>query len=471
MQLSPTRVTAVTSWRQVDKSTRLRAARAKPLLRLVDSSTWTGGAPGTLIAMTRKRIVLATFGSLGDVHPLLPVAFELRSRGHDVVFATSAVYEEKIRAAGLEFHPLRPDIPREDPATIAYMLDSRRGPERLLREFLMPAMRDQYADLSDATRGADLMLASELIYAAPLVAEKSGIRWATHVLAPLSFFSRYDPPVVPNFPEFAGLYRMGPSLVGAMMSFGRLLTRPWIRPLLALRRELGLGAGPHPVFEGKFSPSLVLAMFSRVIGAPQRDWPANTRQTGFSLFDADGDGTLPDDVEAFLASGEPPLVFTLGSSAVVDPGRFFHESVEAAARLGRRALLIAGEQRPVEAVPESVHVSGYIPYSRVFPRAAAVVHPGGIGTTAQALRAGTPMVVVPYSFDQPDNAARLRRAGVSETVPRHLYRGDRVASVLSRILIESRYRNRARELAREMSSEDGAAGAADALVEVASRVR
>lgn len=412
--------------------------------------------------MTRKRVVLATFGSLGDVHPLMPIAFELRDRGHDVVFATSEVYRDKITAAGLEFHPLRPDIPKEDPGTIAYMLDARRGPERLLREFLMPSFRDQYADLFDATDGADLLLASELIYAAPLVVAKRKLAWATHVLAPLSFFSKYDPPIVPNHPEAAALYRLGPAVVSAMMRAGRLLTRPWIAPVFELRRELGLPPGPHPMFDGKFSPELVLAIFSRVIAGPQPDWPPNTKQTGFTFFDA-ADVPVPPDVEEFLAAGEAPIVFTLGSSAVVDPGRFFHESVEAAARVGRRALLVAGDDAPLDNVPPHVHVSGYVPYSAVFPRACAVVHPGGIGTTAQALRAAVPMIVVPYSFDQPDNAHRLRRAGVSETITRRQYRANRVASTLQRILGDARYRDRVRELSLEMQEEDGARAAADAL--------
>lgn len=408
------------------------------------------------------KIVIATFGSLGDLHPVMAVGIELRERGHHVVIATSGVYEERVVASGLGFHPLRPDIPRDDPATIAYMLDAKKGPERLLREYLMPAVREQYADLIDATRGADVLLASELVYAAPLVAETTAIRWATHALAPLSFFSSYDPPIAPNHPEAALFYRLGPRFVRTMLRFGRVLTDRWMRELYTLRRELGLARGLHPVFEGKFSPRLVLAMFSRVIGEPQPDWPPHTVQTGFTFFDAN-DGTVPRDVEEFLSAGEPPIVFTLGSSAIVDPGRFFHESIDAAARLGRRALLIAGDERPVDRVPPHVHLSAYVPYSAVFPRVAAVVHPGGIGTTAQTLRAGVPMIVVPYSFDQPDNAARLRRAGVSETIPRHRYRADRVAATLRRILDEPRYRRNARALAAEMAQEPGASGAADAV--------
>ena len=108
------------------------------------------------------------------------------------------------------------------------------------------------------------------------------------------------------------------------------MTKSWIGPVLELRKELGLSEGPHPVFEGKFSPQLVVAMFSAVMATPQHDWPPNTEQTGFTFYDA-ATGTLPAELEAFLDAGEPPVVFTLGSAAVLDPGAFFHERIEAAA--------------------------------------------------------------------------------------------------------------------------------------------
>jgi UDP:flavonoid glycosyltransferase YjiC (YdhE family) len=234
------------------------------------------------------------------------------------------------------------------------------------------------------------------------------------------------------------------------------VTKSWIGPVLELREELGLPAGPHPVFEGKFSPRLNVAMFSPVMGRPQPDWPPNTVQTGFSFYDA-GTGELAPELEAFLDAGEPPVVFTLGSAAVLDPGAFFHESIEAAERLRIRALLIAGDWRPERTPAPNVHVSGYAPYSAVFARASVIVHQGGIGTTAQALRAGKPMVVVPYGFDQPDNAARLRRLGVSETIGRKKYDSARAMEALRRV---SAYAERA----REVRVEDGTKGTCDALL-------
>src|SRR5262249_35745081 len=157
-----------------------------------------------------------------------------------------------------------------------------------------------------------------------------------------------------------------------------------------------------------------LAMFSPVIGPPQADWPPKTTQTGFPFYE--GDGELPPEVAAFLDAGDPPIVFTLGSSAVGAPGVFYDESVGAVRRLGGRAVLLVGRHadRPVtEALPGSILVVDYAPHAPLFRRARAIVHHGGIGTTAQALRAGRPMLVVPHAHDQQDNARRVARLGVA----------------------------------------------------------
>jgi UDP:flavonoid glycosyltransferase YjiC (YdhE family) len=380
-----------------------------------------------------------------------------------VAFATNKAHRERIAKLGFEVHSIRPDVGPDDPEMMAYLLDLNRGPERLVREVVFPALRGQYEDLERVTRGADLLMAGELVHAAPILAEKTGIAWATHVLAPLSFFSAYDPPVVPPYPALAHLYRFGPAAGRALAWFGRIVTRSWIGPVVELREELGLPPGRHPIFEGKFSPQLVLAMFSPLVGAPQPDWPPNTEQTGFTFYDGT-DAPLARDVEDFLAAGEPPVVFTLGSSAVLDPGQFFDESAAAAERLGMRALLIGGGK----ASTGRVHVAPYAPYSAVFARARVIVHQGGIGTTAQALRAGKPMVVVPYGFDQPDNAARVRRLGVAETIARKKYDARRAVEALRRV---TDYAKRAAMLAEQIRAEDGACGAADAVERLMARGR
>jgi UDP:flavonoid glycosyltransferase YjiC (YdhE family) len=135
--------------------------------------------------------------------------------------------------------------------------------------------------------------------------------------------------------------------------------------------------------------------------------------------------------------------------------------------LGERALLLIGDERNRPAsLPEGVAAFDYAPYSEVLPRARAVVHQGGVGTTGQGLRAGVPSLVVPFSHDQFDNAARVARLGAGRSLPRSKYNAQSAARELRLMLNDKSYAERAAEVGRIVQSEDGAASACDAIEEV-----
>jgi UDP:flavonoid glycosyltransferase YjiC (YdhE family) len=159
-------------------------------------------------------------------------------------------------------------------------------------------------------------------------------------------------------------------------------------------------------------------------------------------------------------------VFTLGSSAVVIGGDFYVESAEAARRLGRRAVLLVGKEgwnQLPHPLPEGVLACEYAPHGELFPHAAAIVHQGGVGTTGQALRAGHPMLVVPFAHDQPDNAFRVARRGVGRVLPRNRYQAARVVRELRLLLETPSYAARAAEVGRQVRAENGVETACNAL--------
>jgi rhamnosyltransferase subunit B len=419
------------------------------------------------------RIVLSNIGTFGDINPLIAIALEMKRRGYAPVMALPAVYEPKIVPLGLEFHAVRPDIDPGNSKLVEMVYDVKRGTEVGLREFLFPALRETYADLLDAAtkpERADLLLLGELNYAGPLVAEVTGIPWASYVLAPLSFFSAFDPPVLPPYPRLARADKAVPGFGRVIKRLARFVSRKWPEPIYELRRELGLPRGRNPLFDAKHSPYLVLALFSRVLGHEQKDWPEHTKITGFCFYDADaGNQALPANLEAFLAAGPAPVVFTLGSAAVLAAGRFYEFSAKAAIKLGVRAVLLIGtdeRNRPAQTLPETICVAEYAPYSELFSRAAMVVHQGGVGTTAQCLRAGKPMLIMPYSHDQPDNGRRMRRLKVARVIQRGKYTPLRVARRLKAMLTEPLLARRAESVARQLSREDGVRAACDALEEL-----
>jgi rhamnosyltransferase subunit B len=415
------------------------------------------------------RIVLSSFGTLGDIHPLIALALELRHRGHVPVLAVPELFRSRIVSLGLEFAPVGPTLNPEDNQLVAMLMDIRKGTERTLREILFPAIRQSYLELLAAVQangGADLLLAGELVYQAPIVAEVTKIPWASFVLAPLSFFSRYDAPVLPPYPMLARLQPALPGMGRVIARFARWVTRSWPEPIYQLRAELGLGRGADPIFEAKHSPFLVLAMFSGLLGDPQPDWPAATKITGFVFYDGDaGQRDLPPAVEQFLQQGPPPLVFTLGSAAVLDAGDFYQQSALAAGLTGQRAVLLVGsDPRNVpRQLPPNVCVASYAPYSLLFPRASVIIHQGGVGTTAQALQSGKPMLVMPYSHDQPDNARRVRRLGVARVIRRPKYTAEAAARKINLLLESPRIQRRAARIGERLHQEDGVKAACDAL--------
>ena len=417
-----------------------------------------------------KKIVIAPYGSLGDLHPMLAIALELRSRGHEIVINTLEVYREKIDWLGFEFHPLRPAFDHEDRELAKRIMDAKNGTERLVLDILMPNLMPMYEDLTAAVEGADALISGEVVYAAASVVEKTNIKWISTSLAPLSLFSAHDPGVFPNAEWLKRLRFLGVNFHKFLFSFVRGTIKNWYIPYKKFRREIGLNPNHDPIIEDKYSKLLHLAMFSKVLGKPQPDWHRPTLQTGFCFYDGQKDlGAMPEELEKFLDAGEPPIVFTLGSAAVMDAGDFFEESIEAAKILNRRAVVLYGIfNEPPEGLSEDIVGFDYAPFSEIFPRAACVVHQGGVGTTAQVLRAGVPHLIMPYSHDQPDNAWRCERLGVARVISRDDYYGENAAAEIEEILDES-YKENAVEASKIVKVEHGTKMACDAIESVLKR--
>ncbi len=421
---------------------------------------------------SHPRILLTTFGSFGDLHPFIAVALELKRRGCEPVIGTSAAYREKIESAGIEFASIRPDMPSKDKAreVMRRAMDKHTGTQVVIRELMIGNLRDSYEDTVKASKGVDAIVSHALTYSSPIVAEQFSIPWAYVGLQPVIFFSAYDPSVFPEAPWLRNLKHLGPKFFRGLMDLGFSRLAHWADPIADLRRELGLPKSlKNPIYLGQYSPFLNLALFSKALAAPQPDWPAHTVQTGFAFYDHYDKSQQPmtKELKRFLDSGDPPVVFTLGTAAVRDAGRFYHESVLATRKLGLRAVLLTGAETGndigLNLEKEEIAVP-YAPYSELLPRALVNVHQGGVGTTGQAMRAGKPMLIMPYAHDQPDNAARLTRLGVARNISRSRYNGNSASVEISRLVADNSYVNNAEQVARIVDAESGAACAADALV-------
>jgi rhamnosyltransferase subunit B len=419
--------------------------------------------------MRAAHIVIATVGSLGDLFPFLAMGRALRARGHRVTVATHAVHQLPIEQAGLDFADASglPE-PADRAAFTALAFHRWKGPRFIVHDFAALDVHDSYAKLAPVCADADLLITTTLAFAGQILGEQlSGagrLRWLSAVLAPAGFLSAFDPPPT-GIAMLDAWVRRSPRRGRWLQRAAERVTRPWTSPVRALRRELGLPSqSPQgdPFHRGQHAPQGVLAMFSPLLGGAQPDWPSQVHLTGFARYAQPAvlDPALVD----FLDAGSPPLVFTLGSTAVHMGESFLRASLAAAVQLEQRAVLLTGSPQmrarlPAE-LPSTIHAVDYAPHAALFPHASVIIHHGGVGTSAEALHAGKPMLVVPHGFDQPDNAARLQRLGVAHVLPANHYRVDRAAALLRRLQTGS-FAVQGEVAARALRAIDGAAAAAD----------
>jgi UDP:flavonoid glycosyltransferase YjiC (YdhE family) len=393
------------------------------------------------------KILLIPLGSHGDVHPFVGLGLTLRERGHDVTVITLAYFEKLVRATGLGFVPLPMAEDFEEGLKDPDLWNPRRGFELIVRKSVHPYLRPVYELIAERyVPGETVVVPGGLAFGARVAQEKLGVPTATAHLQAGVIRSEYRAAVLPGLflpdwlPRFAKRfqYRLADALI-----VEPILTRG----LNAFRAELGLPPVRDLMGGWWHSPQRVIGLFPDWYAPPQPDWPPQVRLTGFPLYDERELHDVPPELTEFLEAGEPPIVFTPGS-AMRHGHAFFAAAVEACRLLGRRGLLLTRfpEHLPAQ-LPEGVRHFSYVPFSRVLPRAAALVHHGGIGTTAQGLAAGIPQLVMPLAYDQPDNAARLGRLGVARSLPPRAFRAPAVARALDGLLRSAEVAGRCRDYA------------------------
>jgi rhamnosyltransferase subunit B len=419
--------------------------------------------------MATKRIVLATFGSLGDLHPYISVGRALARLGVEACVATSPDYRQPVESAGLEFAAVGPSFDQLGPrAELARRFFSPwRGAEYLLREAVMPYLRVSYEDITRAAQGADLLVSHPLTYTVQMVAQVQSKPWLSTVLAPFNLISRQDPPTLAGADLLRGAHRLGPWFLDIALNVARYVVRRWEAPVHVLRRQIGLPPSRAVMsFEGQFSPHGTLALFDAQLARGQVDWPPNTRTCGAALYDgAPPDVKLLEDLREFLAAGAPPIVFALGSSAVLIADDFWRHAIRAALALRQRAILICGNAQ-LGSLADGIRSFEYLPYSQVFPHASVVVHQAGVGTLSHAMRSGRPQLATPVAFDQPDNARRASLLGVARVLPFENVSERRLVALIADTLADATQRTQAEALAIELRQVDGATAAARRIADL-----
>jgi UDP:flavonoid glycosyltransferase YjiC (YdhE family) len=404
------------------------------------------------------------FGSAGDVHPVMGVALELQKRGHRITFVVNDYFRELVERHGFGFEPMGTAEEFLASANSPDLWNPFRSFRHLYESLIGPAVRTQYEAFARLYEpGGTVGIANCFGFGALVAQDKVGIPVVTLHCQPAVIWSDIEPPVIRG--------NFGPRW---MQSFQynlaeRLVIDRVVCPSLnALRSELGLGPVQR-ITRWWHSRFAVACLFPEWFCPPQPDWPAHCVQTDFPLWDEQADAELSPEVEAYLAAGPPPLVFTPGSSNRHGKA-FFRAAADACRRLGRRGMLLTRfpEQIPSILPPGVVHFL-YVPFGRLLGRSAATIHHGGIGSTAQGLAAGTPQLIMALAHDQFDNAARIKRLGVGDWLTARAFTGPRVARMLDRMLSSPSTAAACRAIAARLAPRDGIARTAAAIEHWSSR--
>ena len=412
------------------------------------------------------RIVLTTFGSWGDLFPLLGLGHELAARGHTPVFAITPAGEDLVVAEGFEFAPVGPhfgfDEYRDHLAILEGQLRGVGSLFSIMRRIAIPHLQGAVEDLGRAIVGADLVLTHPVQLAAPIAAEAAGIPWATVSVFPgLLPTAHVAPQFVPWSPPGAAGRVVNRGAWGA----AHVLTAGLFnRGINGARRRAGLAPQRFAFIEQAASPHGVVILCSPAYEPVPPDWPDNASTTGFVRFDNPAALGMPDDVAEFLAAGPPPVVVTLGASSALDPGTFWDDAIATLEERDQRAVfLVARDEHRIGRLADRAGVWSYVPLSALLPHARAVVHHGGFGTMVETIHAGIPSVTLPRAFDQIHHADRLRELGVGVTVPWARFSKQRLGDALDQVLSSPAMAVRAQELARTLGHENGTQRAGDAV--------
>lgn len=412
-------------------------------------------------ATRAHRIVLASVGTDGDLYPFLGLGRVLAQRGFAVTLASHEHFGPLAVRDGLDFAPLVTWSETEALLGNPQLWHPLWAPFVVAR-WGRSLIRRQYAELHQVATAGDRtwLVANPGVVAARVLEDLTGIPTLSVVLQPWLFPSVEAPPAMlggltlpSSSPRWLGrMYYRGYDGIGWFL-VGRAVNQ--------LRRELKLPP-VRQVLKWWFARRGILALFPAWFGAPQKDWPERVRFCGFPDEDGLPERPLSPSVDQFLNRGQPTVAFTFGTG-MRHAARLFGECVDTCRRLGVSGILLTPQfdQLPSNLPPE-VLACEFAPFQRLFPRCAAVVHHGGIGTTAKALAAGTPQLILPFAFDQLDNACRVKRLGAGEWLPAAQRRAANLAESIQRLL-SPEAKARAAAIAKASQARPGLEVAADEI--------
>jgi UDP:flavonoid glycosyltransferase YjiC (YdhE family) len=400
------------------------------------------------------KIVLATFGSRGDVQPMLALSLTLKSAGHDVLLAGPPEKAAWAAELGCPYHPLGGDV--------TAFLDSLKDAHSFrsaahFTYYLRKELISQFDVFPEIIAGADLVVGASLVAALSTVAENMGIDYRFIAFAPQLLPSGDHPFLVCKHHGLPNWYNR--------MTWGIAKTLDKLNLTYLMNKERKhLGLKPvRDAWLHILGRHVIVASDPVIAGVPRDVEPVVT-QTGYMHLDQP-DQCLAE-LEAFLSAGPPPVYAGFGSMPKLDQAKNVRVIVDAARSVGRRVIIAKFWDEPsgFSDSDDVFFIRGY-PHLKLFPRMAAVIHHGGAGTTASSTISAVPQIVVPHALDQYFWGHKVYQTGLG---PKPIWRSKltsrRLAEAIQECLSNNPMRKRAAAAAEMIRERDSLAMTAREVV-------
>ena len=404
------------------------------------------------------HITILTIGSRGDVQPFIALGQGLQRAGHKVKLATHANFESMTRNYGLDFSLIEGDVQANMLAESGQkMLDAGGNIFTFMRRYgqmLAPMAERALVDSWAACQGTDAIIAHGAAFWGYDIAQKLGVPFYLAGLQPFSPNRDFPHPMMPPALRLGGLVNQLSYLLMWQL-FWQLFRKPinqWRGNTLNLPTWQQI-----PFRDGRWQQVPILYGYSPTVIPKPRDWTEQLHVTGYWFLDSPLDFSPPPELVDFLEAGKPPVYIGFGSMTGRNPELMTEIALSALAKTGQRGILLTGWGGISNVdLPDSVFKIDSIPHNWLFPQMAAIVHHGGAGTTAAALRAGVPSIVIPFIVDQPFWGHRVAQLGVGpKPIPKKKLTVERLAAAIRTAVEDQTMGQRAAILGQKIRSEDG----------------
>jgi rhamnosyltransferase subunit B len=408
------------------------------------------------------KIFIVTLGTWGDVRPFISIAKELTKRMHDVTFLSNSKYAPIVEKEGINFFAVSDSTDLDNSLDyivnkgLVWEREGRKTSElqkvvnRVFEIFIKPTKSIFNFISQNYVKGETLIVSNYLCFGTRYAQEKLNIPAISVVLVPFYFRSKIQPPEQAMIPVFF------PKMI-------KYWGEKWFNDGIFYKRMFkqykDFDLTKYSKIENRFSPDKVFCMAPEFFANKQADWPTQTEVIGFPLEKIPADENANPDatnVIEFAKNSKKVIIFNLGAKCRTDNSLFW-ESVKACEKIGASGIFLGYSIKRLGAdtkIPDFVRVADYISLGRILPYCDAIVHHGGIGTCAEAFRAGLPQIISPEFPEHFDTALRIIKSGVGQKISRNHYTADNLAKILDEVLFSKSIKEKCNYYSKIVGSTD-----------------